>query len=118
MLPVKVSACHDDRKEIRKETVPKKLPRPAKVEHGADSDTNTATSDELSMAVAAINQRDLAELRSFRNPPMVVSHLLEAVAVLLGASHTPWPEMKKLLNVSILGRLRSFDPCYVTAAQI
>lgn len=77
-----------------------------------------AHSTELEAAAAAVNLRDLAELRSFRNPPLVVCQVLEPVAMLLSVSDTRWPRMRKLLDGNLLGRLSAFDPTSLTAAQI
>jgi len=78
---------------------------------------STALGDELAAAAAAVNPRDLADLRSFRNPPLVVSQVLEAVATLLGEHDTSWPRMRKLLDRDLLGRVRAFDPAHVTRAH-
>jgi hypothetical protein len=73
--------------------------------------------DDVAMASAAINLRDLAELRSFRNPPVVVCQVLEPVAVLLGVPHTPWARMRKLLDGTLLGKLNGFRTSHVSQAQ-
>merc|ERR1740129_2582497 len=66
---------------------------------------------------AAVNLRDLAELRSFRNPPLVASQVLEAVAMLLGEHDKRWARMRKLLDSNLLGRICSFDPVHVSQAH-
>lgn len=73
--------------------------------------------DDIGAAAAAISLRDLAELRSFRNPPTAVCQVLEPVAVLLDVPHKPWARMRKLLDGTLLSRLNSFDPDLVTPAH-
>lgn len=76
----------------------------------ASAEALQSTEEELATAAAAVNLRDLAELRSFRYPPAAVCQVLEAVALLLGVSDTRWARMRKLLDNSFLGRLSLFDP--------
>merc|ERR1712187_17525 len=71
----------------------------------------------IGTALAAVRVRDLAELRSFRHPPVVVCQVLEAVAVLLGVADTRWAVLRKLLDANLIGRLTSFDPSRVSWAQ-
>jgi hypothetical protein len=68
-------------------------------------------------AAASVNLRDLAELRSFRNPPGVVCQVLEAVAMLLGVPNPRWDGMRKLLDGNFITRIGSFDPALVTPQQ-
>mmetsp|Transcript_4732 Transcript_4732/g.14090 ORF Transcript_4732/g.14090 Transcript_4732/m.14090 type:complete len:327 (+) Transcript_4732:2-982(+) len=68
-------------------------------------------------AAAAVNLRDLAELRSFRNPPAVVCQVLEAVAVLLGVDDVRWVRMRKLLDKDFVAKIRAFDLSSITPAQ-
>jgi len=68
-------------------------------------------------AAAAVNLRDLAELRSFRNPPAVVCQVLEAVALLLGMEDCRWAKMWKLLDKEFVAKIRSFDPASTSPAQ-
>lgn len=68
-------------------------------------------------AAAAVNMRDMAELRSFRNPPAVVCQVLEAVAVLLGVEDVRWAKMRKLLDKDFVAKIRTFDPSSTTLAQ-
>jgi len=70
--------------------------------------------DMVAAAAAAVKLRDLAELRSFRNPPVVVCQVLEPLALLLGETDTRWVKMRKLLDGNLLGRLMSFDPSSLT----
>lgn len=74
--------------------------------------------DMVAAAAGAVNLRDLAELRSFRNPPAVVCQVLEPLAVLLGVTDKRWPKMRKLLDANLLGRLFNFDPGQLTPVQI
>lgn len=74
--------------------------------------------DMVAIAAGAVNLRDLAELRSFRNPPAVVLQVLEPLCVLLGLTDTRWPRMRKLLDANLLGRLFNFDPSQLSPSQI
>jgi len=74
--------------------------------------------DAVTTAASAVNLRDLAELRSFRNPPALVCQVLEPLAVLLGVTDTRWVKMRKLLDGSLLGKLISFDPNKLTQQQV
>lgn len=78
----------------------------------------TTAEDTVQAAAQAVTLRDLAELRSFRNPPPAVIQVLEPLAVLLGVSDTRWAKMRKLLDGNLLGRLFSFDPSMLTQQQV
>lgn len=68
-------------------------------------------------AAAAVSQRDLAELRSFRNPPAVVCQVMEAVALLLGVPDPRWAKVRKLLDNNFTQRVCTLDPGTVSWAQ-
>lgn len=68
-------------------------------------------------AAMQVSLRDLAELRSFRNPPAVVCQVLEAVALVLGEPDSRWASMRKLLDNNFHARLCSFDPASIAEPQ-
>lgn len=74
-------------------------------------------SDDLSIAAAAISMRDIAELRSFRNPPAAVLHVLEAVAVLVLGPEAHANRLKRLMDHGLLAKLKAVDLSKVTLAQ-
>jgi hypothetical protein len=107
---------HDKRgAEIRQESITRKTAQPRAVAKAPPVELDPM--DDVAGSAAAISLRDLAELRSFRNPPVVVCQVLEPVAVLLGVPHKPWARMRKLLDGTLLSRLNSFDPSHVTPSQ-
>merc|ERR1712107_349833 len=53
---------------------------------------------EVSSAASAVKIRDLAELKSLRQPPAVVKDLVEAIAALFGLVETGWTALKKRLD--------------------
>lgn len=73
--------------------------------------------DSVPAAAARVSFRDLAELRSFRNPPAVVCQVMEAVAVLLGVTDARWAKVRKLLDSNFLARICSLEPSTLTWAQ-
>jgi len=81
------------------------------------TDPATDASTSVVAAAASVSLKDLADLRSFRQPPAVVCQVLEAVAVLLGVSDVRWVRMRKLLDKDFIHRLCSFDPASATPAQ-
>lgn len=81
------------------------------------TDPSSDASTSVVAAAASVSLKDLADLRSFRQPPAVVCQVLEAVAVLLGVSDVRWMRMRKLLDKDFIHRLRSFDPDSATPAQ-
>eukprot|EP00913_Durusdinium_trenchii_P021848 g20529.t1 len=66
---------------------------------------------------AQVTAKELAELRSFRNPPAVVCQVLEAVAVILGVPDARWSSMRKLLDNNLLTRLSVLNPLELTQSQ-
>jgi len=68
-------------------------------------------------AAAQVTLKELAELRSFRNPPAVVCQVLEAVAVVLGVPDCRWAAVRKLLDTNFLTRLQTFDPSGLSVSQ-
>lgn len=64
---------------------------------------------EVAAAASAVELRDLAELRSLRQPPAVVSQVVEALAAILGLSESGWVAQKKRLDSGLLQKLASFD---------
>jgi len=107
------------------EPSPSRFPRPGEVLAEQTASTPSphrpllSDNEPLTVAEAAaeVRFRDLAELRSFRNPPAVVCQVLEAVAVLLGVTDARWPQMRKLLDGNFLHRICSFDPAQTTFQQ-
>lgn len=81
------------------------------------TDPPSEAGTSVAAAAALVSLKDLADLRSFRQPPAVVCQVLEAVAVLLGVSDVRWMRMRKLLDKDFIHRLRSFDPDSATPAQ-
>lgn len=74
-------------------------------------------SDDVSIAIAAVSSRDLAELRSFRNPPAVVSQVLDAVAVLVLGPSADAARLRRCMDHGLLNKLRAVSPSQVTAVQ-
>lgn len=66
---------------------------------------------------AQVTAKELAELRTFRNPPAVVCQVLEAVAVILGVSDGRWSSMRKLLDNNLLTRLSTLNPMELSHSQ-
>jgi len=83
------------------------------------SEDATLYLEELGVAALAqeVTLRDLAVLRSFRHPPAVVCQVMEAAAVLLGATDTKWAKLRKLLDGNFLYKIRDFDIRRVTHVQ-
>lgn len=71
----------------------------------------------LKDAVSQVSLRDLSELRSFRNPPVVVCQVVEAVAVALGMPDSRWSYVRKQLDKNFMERLCSFQPACLSAPQ-
>lgn len=69
----------------------------------------TSEASDVAAAASAVELRDLAELRSLRQPPAVVSQVVEALAAILGLSETGWVAQKKRLDSGLLQKLASFD---------
>lgn len=66
---------------------------------------------------AQVTAKELAELRTFRNPPAVVCQVLEAVAVILGVSDARWSSMRRLLDNNLLTRLSTLNHLELSHAQ-
>eukprot|EP00747_Dinoflagellata_sp_TGD_P031692 gnl/TRDRNA2_/TRDRNA2_135488_c2_seq1.p1 gnl/TRDRNA2_/TRDRNA2_135488_c2~~gnl/TRDRNA2_/TRDRNA2_135488_c2_seq1.p1 ORF type:complete len:914 (-),score=138.55 gnl/TRDRNA2_/TRDRNA2_135488_c2_seq1:190-2910(-) len=71
---------------------------------------------ETAATASKVEIRDLAELRSFRQPPAAVCQVLEALSAILGLPEAPWLTMRKRLDVGLLQRIAAFDS--TAAAQI
>jgi dynein heavy chain 2 len=50
--------------------------------------------DQAKQAVGNLKSDTLVEIRSLREPPVVIKDVLEGVLKLMGASDTSWPSMK------------------------
>lgn len=65
--------------------------------------------DEANKALLALNKKDLSEVKSYSQPPLIVAKVMEAVMVLRGVEPT-WAEAKKQLgNADFLKELQEFD---------
>eukprot|EP00947_MAST-08B_sp_MAST-8B-sp1_P005754 g5754.t1 len=72
-------------------------------------------------ALAALDKLDKAsitELKTFKNPPVMVLYTMEAVCILLG-SKTDWKTAKMLLgDMQFLDKLKEYDKDNIPAARI
>lgn len=67
------------------------------------------TSLSLQDASAAVVLRDIAELRSFRQPPASVCQVLEALLIILGIPDAAWAQTRRRLDASLVQRINSLD---------
>ncbi|CAJ1386720.1 unnamed protein product [Effrenium voratum] len=77
-------------------------------ERGSVGEACERSAQLLRHIAAQVTGKELAELRSFRNPPAVVCQVLEAVAVILGLADTRWSSVRKLLDSNLLSRLSTY----------
>lgn len=64
-------------------------------------------------ALDSLDKKDIQELKSFLNPPVLVETVLQALCLLMGRKQT-WEEGKKLLNdTTLLQQLRDFDKDHI-----
>lgn len=65
--------------------------------------------DEANKALLSLNKKDLSEVKSYSQPPLLVAKVMEAVMVLKNVEPT-WAEAKKQLgNADFLKELQEFD---------
>jgi len=108
-------------KQIRRQgsLSPEKKPPPAGILQQAMRSTDASSVERMVAAAAiAINLRDFAELRSFRQPPPVVCRVLDAIAVLLGIADMRWAKMRKLLDSALINKICAFDPSRLSSSQV
>ena len=60
-------------------------------------------------AARSVSLKKLHELRSFRQPPVAVCQVVDAVATLLGCYEPTWSSVKRRLDSGLLHRLMSFS---------
>lgn len=70
--------------------------------------------DEANKALESLNKKDLSEVKSYSQPPLLVAKVMEAVMVLKQVDPT-WVEAKKQLgNADFLKELQEFDKENIT----
>jgi hypothetical protein len=71
-------------------------------------------------AVASLAKSDVAELRSFTNPPPAVTMVASALMVMLTGEQLPWPAAKRVManGDRFLAMLAEFHPDSLTADQL
>lgn len=107
---------------LRQQSTPSEKRHPSSPVQERIPDNTVSTGDYLGEVVSAaasrVSCRDLAELRSFRNPPVVVCQIMEAVALLLGVTDYRWATVRKLLDNNFLQRICTLDLAQLSWAQI
>ncbi|KAJ4461063.1 putative Dynein heavy chain 6; axonemal [Paratrimastix pyriformis] len=68
-------------------------------------------------AVEALDRDSLTEVRSFKNPPYLVTYVLEAVCVLFREKPS-WDNAKKLMSGDFLKTLKTFDKVSTAARAL
>jgi dynein heavy chain len=80
-----------------------------KVQQDAQADLDEALPilESALKALDQINPRDIAEIRTFAAPAVLIKYTLEAVSILL-QEKTDWDSIKKTLQSGIIERLRTY----------